>query len=55
MPIPFLQIVLSDKGKKNNNLHDTESSAYGVFDTNYFIDRICQRLQTAVYHDPYNQ
>lgn len=45
-------MVLSDKGQKNDRLQDAKSSTYRVFDSDPFVERICQRLQDAVNHDP---
>ena len=49
--IAFANVFL-DKDKKNNRLQDAESSTCRVFNTHDFIERICQRLQDAVDHDP---
>ena len=42
----------SDKGNKNDRLQDAKSSTCRVFDSDPFVERICQRLQDAVTHDP---
>ena len=54
-PIPCQQVILSNKGKKYDCLQDAELSACRVFDSNHFVQWICQRLQNAVNHDPYNR
>ena len=54
-PIPFLQVVLSDKGEKHDRLQNAESGACRVCDPDGLVQRIRQRLQNAVNHDPYNR
>ena len=53
--IPFQQVVLSNKCKKYDCLQDAENSACRVFNSNHFIQWICQRLQNAVNHDPHKR
>ena len=54
-PIPLVQVVSSDKGKKGNGLQDAKHGACGVFRTDHFVERICERLQDAVNYDPHNR
>ena len=54
-PIPFQQVILSNKGKKYDRLQDAERSACRVFNSNHFVQWICQRLQNAVNHDPHKR
>ena len=51
-PVSLLQMVFSDKGNKNDRLQDAESSTCRVSDSDPFVERIGQRLQDAVNHDP---
>lgn len=54
-PIPFQQIVFSDKNKKNNCLQNAENSTCRVSNSYYLIQWICERLQDTINHDPYNR
>ena len=54
-PIPFLQVVLSDKGEKHDRLQNAESGTCRVCDPDGLVQRIRQRLQNTVNHDPYNR
>ena len=54
-PIPLLQVILSDKGEKNDSLQKAESGACRVCNPYGLVQWIRQRLQNAVNHDPYNR
>ena len=53
-PVPFLQLVFAEKGKQDYRLHDAESGTCRVSDSDTLVERVGQRLQNAVNHNPHD-